>query len=295
MGNDSGLYLAANAIMPGSVAFATEGERESSGGDRFRSLHNVTATMNASGLVVFAAGLSGGDSGRDSGIYSGHWSTTRTRLVREGNAVPGGGTFPDLRDLPLHLNNVGQVAFSAQVDSADFRVFRARSGETPEVVVRSETAAPWPDGSEDGMFTGTHRNMVFNDAGQVAFMSALYRNSLGIDNDSGIFRSGPGGTVAIAREDQRVSGGEFDHLLRDPRKLSLNGHGFVASIARLRHTGVADQDKGIFLSDGEAIETVALEGTHLTGSTRTVRVLSDRCIGNQSRLSESGQVAFVPG
>lgn len=295
---DSGLYLAPNAVIGGTVAIAVEGGEETDG-SRFDDLRNAPATMSAEGLVVFAARLynDGTTLDSDSALYAGHYRSSVIRLVSEGETAPGGGRFPDFfanDPLQLEVNSSGEVAFTAQFDASDYRIFRIRSGEPGELIVRSGTAAPASSDGNDGNFYGRQERLVLNDEGQVAFLSRLEETSQGLNNNTGIFRSGAGSTVAIVRENQAVSYlGWIEGMGLDQRKHSINNMGMVAFSAYLRGSRQGDQDdEGIFMSDGGDIEVIAVEGSPLGDTGHVVSGLDERCMDTRA-LNDEGKVAFV--
>lgn len=234
--------------------------------------------VNDLGELAFTAFLTG--TGVTSANDTSIWHDAAL-VAREGGAAPvaGGGVNFATLGAPV-LNNAGQVAFFSALTGAgvtagnDAAIFR----DGALIAREGDAAAAGP-----GVAFGHLTNPFLNDAGQVAFNSALTGMGVTTANDSAIWRDG----VLIVREGDAAptaaAGGKFSSLA----VADLNNTGQVLYSGFLTGTGVtADNDSALWIGDGIESLQVAREGD-LVGS-RTIVALG---VGGSS-LNDLGQVSY---
>jgi hypothetical protein len=234
--------------------------------------------VNDAGQVAFIAGLSGtfGGGSDSTGIFRGDGTPGGlAQVVRSGQALPGGGTVPNLRGGGLlsafAFNNIDEVAF----DATGVGIFRS-SGGSITAIARSFQSIP------DGNGTFALLSVpALNDTGQVAFADGL----------SGIFR-GDGATmlvqVARAGDPAPDGNGSFAATFSDP---AVNNMGDVAFFASLAGTsGSTSDNQGIFIRKGDALMTIVRRGQDAPdGNGRFLNLNTPDDVA----INEAGQVAFL--
>jgi hypothetical protein len=233
--------------------------------------------INDSGQVAFIAGLSGtvGGESDNTGIFRGDGTPSGlTQILRQGAALPGGGTVPNLRGSGLigtfAFNEMGQVAFTGGAKGT-FRIF----GDA--VIPIAGFGHPLPDGS--GMF-GILSVPVLNDVGQVAFA----------DSSLGIFRGNGSTLLEIVRPgDPSPDGnGNFIAPFGPP---AMNNRGDVAFFGNLTSTsGSTSDNQGIFIRRADALMTIVRRGQAAPGGNG--RFLDLISLDNVA-INEVGQTAFL--
>ncbi len=133
-------------------------------------------------------------------------------LVREGDAVPGGGTvfklcIPGFLACSYRyggLNESGQIVFvAALTDTNDNRaLFLADTDGITELARKGD---PVPGGN--GAFEDFFDPAGPNESGQVAFVGRISGTSDGENDNEGIYLATEGGVIELAREGDTVPGG----------------------------------------------------------------------------------------
>lgn len=255
-----GLYTATavGIITP----IARQGTASPGGGGNFGFFESLR--QNEPGHVAFVASLPSGGSG----IFS-NASGSLTRVVRNGDAVPGGGVFGSFASVAL--NNNGDLAF----DSAG--IFTANSAGTLTKIARIGETFPGTSFTYDSF--GSPR---LNDAGTVLFGTTV-QTPQGFRG--GIVRAEAGSLskVLLAGDPAPNSGGQtFDGQARD---LSLNAAGNCAFIAGV--TG-GSGGFGVFNQIGGTLSKVALRGDAAPGTTSTFSTF-----GLITPINAGNRVAFT--
>lgn len=143
---------------------------------------------NDSGVVAFA-----GDIGPGTSTTDGVWvytlaKTTLTRLVGEGDAAPGGGTFSILFGPAVALNENGDLAFSATLVGGNEGVWVARNSTIERVALETEVAP----GAGGATFDDIEEQALgLDEAGHAAFTATLS------DGRRGLFMETSGGLEAV--------------------------------------------------------------------------------------------------
>ena len=227
-------------------------------------------TVDANGKIALFAAIAGGAS--TSGIFS----TTGGGLeavVRDQTPAPTGGTFDGLNGFAI--NQRGEVAFTAIMSggTADFGVFRSDGRET-KVVFASNQSAPG-----GGLFSD-FSDPVMNARGEIAVVAFPIQNST---SNFGLFLSDGSKSQAIALDGHLAPGGGNYHLgIFAP--LVLNDQGQLLFNVGL--TGGSSRS-GLFRSQGDQVETIALEGSNAPGTTGTFAAFQGL------KMLNGGRFAFV--
>lgn len=214
-------------------------------------------------------------------------------LVREGDAVPSGGTIfrlciPGGLDCSYRyggLNESGQIAFAAALTgtSGDRALFIADSGGVTELARKGD---PVPGGN--GVFEDFFTPAGPNESGQVAFLASISGTSDGDDDNEGIYLADEGGVIELAREGEQVPGGngsfgDFVFLT------GLNDSGEAAFNAILDGTSGGESDnEALFIASEAGITELARNGEPAPGGGGGV--ISSILI--PTNPNESGEVAF---
>jgi hypothetical protein len=257
-------------------------------------------TMNDAGQVAFTAAIVGSADSFDNGIFLGN-GTTITQIARRGEAVPGGGgTFFNL-STPA-LNNAGHAAFTANYlsNSNWDGVFRGNGSITTAI---AKTGDPAPDGS--GLLRDTFSNHVaLNDAGQVAFITAITPNPGG-QVRTGLFRGdgSVGGLDLIVREGMNSPDGDgVFSSIGSAGAFAMNEAGqilFTAGLDIDPNNVTPTEEFGLFLHDDDlGLLKVIRQNDPFLGSTVTNFYFAGNTVGRyhpdeRSGLNDLGQVAFV--
>jgi len=231
--------------------------------------------FNNSGEVAFWAELVDSDNVRRGnwGIYRGD-DKALAKIAQTGDPDPGGiGSFSRFESRPV-INDVGQVAFMADIRVSEFQVLSGvylGDGTSTLKIAVEDQIAPDGNGHFDNFGLATGRQIpafVLNNLGQVAFPARLPDATDGAT--AGIFRGDGSSLTQIVRlNDLAPDGnGRFSNVDQIP---VLNDAGQVAFDARLSNTaGGTTDDAGIFLFDDTlGLIQVAREGDALLGSVIT--------------------------
>jgi hypothetical protein len=221
--DDTGVYRGDGGPI---VQVAREGETSPDGNGTFSGVGS--SRINLAGEVAFFAELretAGGDSD-DAGIYRGDGGSI-TQIARKGQTAPdGSGAISFFTDVGP-LNDAGQVALAAVLDStgASSAIFRGDGGPLTQVA-REGQAAPSGDGNLDSLPLS---NLALNNAGQVAFTATMTGASGGI---VGVFRGDGGPLTQVARAGQAAPDGN-GALSSFPGSVVQNNEGEIVFIASL--------------------------------------------------------------
>ena len=155
--------------------------------------NGANSLADNSGEVIFTAQIVGGSGGF--GVFVG--STTGVRkVVANGDAIPGGGTFSITSAPTARLNRFGQVAFVANNASSNTTIWMHTPVTGIVKAVSDGDAAPVALG---GTFTAPAL-AAFNDNPYVAFTATVSGSGV---TPRGVFRVNPGSaveTVAFANQ-----------------------------------------------------------------------------------------------
>jgi hypothetical protein len=288
------VYYPAAAIIAGSqgslrLVASQDAPAPGAAGRRFGEIDNPA--LNNLGQTAFVASLSGG--AFDSGIWSEGGGSLQL-VARSGDPTPGatGLVFAPF-DSEFHpaipvLNDAGQMAFSAEMYNAEGAhgggIWRGRAGQL-DLVVRDGMTAPGTEGASFGFF----ENPVLNGAGHTAFVARLQQaNSVGPENNQGIWSDGHGALTLIARSGSLAPGCDgavFDDLVQP----AMNEAGRVAFVGFTR-TSVGDMSiaGGIWSEGFDALNLVARSGQPAPDSKGATFARFD-----SPTINSAGQVAFA--
>ena len=222
-------------------------------------------TMNDSGHVSFYGSVSGAaDPANDGlGLFVIDEPSSISPVVREGEVVPNGDTFAGF-GRPI-INDAGDLAFYALLtddpsaelpDRENVGIYRRNANGVTEIV-RDNQPAPSGDGTIDLPRFNVNLNRapqfgrrpVFNDAGQIVFLSDLSGTASG-NEDAGIFLfDDSSGLTEVVRTgdsllDSTVVDLGFTSLLsvESDEEFGFNDHGQIAY-----RFGLADGREGVAL------------------------------------------------
>jgi hypothetical protein len=255
---------------PGSLQVAALQGTAAPAGGNYYSLVNAPS-FNDSGAVAFYASLTGGSS--SGGIFAGTPGSMQA-VALNGGPAPGGGTYFGFGN-GLALNASGQVAFSANVNSAtNWGIFVGAPGSVQAAAMVGNAA---PAGGNYNDFYVPR----INAAGQVAFST----NLTGGSSSRGIFVGAVGALQAVALQGNAApAGGNYSDFV--PDTLALNHLGQVAFYSSLSG---GSSTGGIFAGAPGAIQAVALQGLPApAGNGATFSGFANNPLG----LNALGQVAF---
>lgn len=224
-------------------------------------------------------------------------------IAKEGDPLPDGdgifGSGTNNFDVPV-LNDLGQVAFTADVDesipSVQFALFLA---DKESITILGRRQGDTPDGL--ATFT-TIRPPSINNQGLVVFSATTQRKSnapQGYDG-SGVFLGGKNGVQRIIEHRSLAPDGEGNYQVDTHRTFLINNRGQIAFVAHYQVLFPRENTDRIMLRDTDGtLYQIAREGQEFMGS-----IISDvslygnensgreRQFGGRSAINESGQVAF---
>ncbi|QEG37116.1 DUF7453 family protein [Bythopirellula goksoeyrii] len=254
-----------------------------------------SVVLNNAEQVAFTALLAGtsGGGADDTGIYYGN-GTTLTKIVREGQTVPGGSNTLSSFANPLFsafsFNDAGQVAFNSSVavhtpDPGTHRAVFMGDGTALTQIVR--TGQTTPDGNNVYQNLG---DPALNDSGQVAFLSDLDGLGSGIYGHMGSMLS------QVVRDGEMVpdGNGTFSRIAGNasPSDTTLNNAGQSAFVGLLTGTSGGDSDdSGIFRSDSQSLTEIARKGQNAPDGNGTFLLFSSSIA--PPAINDAGQVAFL--
>jgi hypothetical protein len=275
-GSNDNTAIVRGTVAPGSLSvIVRRGNPSPDANGNFALLDSdSTPVINDAGQVAFIAGLLGtfGAGGDATGIFHGDGTPEGLMpIVRQGQALPGALTVPNLRGGGVGLfsfNELGQVVFPV----TGFGIFRTSGGPITPI---ARSLQPIPDGN--GMFALLSAPAL-NDSGQVAFADGLL----------GVFRGDGSMILDIARAGAPApdGNGTFAALFSVP---AINNKGAVAFFANVAGTsGSATDNQGLFIGNGDTLTTIVRRGQAAPdGNGRFLDLNADVAI------NEAGQVAFL--
>jgi hypothetical protein len=212
-----------------------------------------SAINSANQIVVFADNVA---------FYLMTPGSSPLKIVRVGDAAPGGGAFTAVRN--ASINALGQIAFTGVTSAGLTGIFVASTTVAPAKVVLQN------DGSPGGGTFSAFSPPLLNDSGTVVF------NATVIGGPSGVFTgTGTAAPLAVAVTGTSApSGGNFNFVGNAPNILGysltapnavINAQGDIAFLAPLTTGGA---DSGVFLrraADG-VMRTVAIQGQAVPGA-----------------------------
>jgi hypothetical protein len=228
---------------------AVTGQAAPNGGlfDRFsvESLP-IVAPINGKGQVAFFASVVRGRSSEGFFLSTG---TRISKLVADGDAVPGGGVFSGFGRHPLPtLNDAGELAFAATITGA--RAVEGVFVASP----RGVRAVALAGGAAPDISSGTFANLdtpSINNRGEVAFLAIVRR---GRESIEAIYLQSGGKTrKVVAQGDPAPAGGTFAGF----GPPSLNGSGLIGFAAVVEGRAVPG---GVFVAKAGAIKMLVGAG-----------------------------------
>ena len=247
------------------------------------------AGVNQAGQVAFSANLSGTmPASADDGIFRGDGANL-VEIVRSGDPTPGGlGQFT-LVSTPK-LNEGGHVAFFAQTNESGVNtgIFRGAGGAITPIVKQGGPAPAWGGGT-DGVYSTLAGDLAFNDANAVVFNAKVNGSS---STGFAMFRSDGVNSAMIFKDGipAPTGSGGSSGTIANFTASSMNNHGDVIAVANLTGTpgGISD-NRGIFVSDGQAIRQVMRNGDPSPDGNGTLSIS-----GNPTALvlNDRGQTIF---
>jgi hypothetical protein len=191
-----------------------------------------------------------------------------------GAAAPGtaGATFSNFRNGPIHLNNSGQIAFTATLAPGSNAaqtsgVFTSLNGTTTAVAVRGDSAPGTTSARFDTLdpSTSVWMPIVQNNTGRVVFAAPLFGG--GSTQTRGLFTSEGGVTTAVAIRGATAPGtnnARFDSFSFTPYQ--VNDAGKIAFVANLTAASSNPQTQGLFTHTAGVNTAVALRGGAAPGT-----------------------------
>jgi hypothetical protein len=218
-------------------------------------------------------------------------------LVREGDAVPGGGSIfrlciPGGLDCSYRyggLNESGQISYVAALedtpggDSDNRALYIADSSGVMQLARKGD---PVPGGN--GVFQDFFDLAGPNESGKVAFVARISGSSGGENDNEGIYLADEGGVIELAREGEQVPGGNgsFDDFIF---LTGLNDSGEAAFNAILDGTSGGESDnEALYIASEAGITELARNGEPAPGGGGGII----NSILLPTNPNESGEVAF---
>jgi hypothetical protein len=253
--------------LPGALqTMALDGTASPGGGGNYTSGFS-SPSMNANGVVIFTANLTGGTSSR--GFFAGTPGNVQP-VILQGAPTPAGGTWgPGLTQSTM--NDSGQLAINAPITgiTATSGIFFGTPGALQTVALQGEAA---PAGGNYNIFTRPY----INNTGQFAFRAFL----TGGTATSGIFMGTPGALQTVALQGGTAPTGAtytgFSNVL-------FNGQSKVVFQASLSNDPNA---AGLFIGTPGSVETIVLIGNAAPGGGSFLN------FNFAPQLNGAGQIAF---
>jgi hypothetical protein len=283
--NDQGIYRFNN---DGSLTeIVREGQATPNGqgtfnGTAFQSWSAfATPGLNHNGSVAFTTEIDASGTYPDYGIYrydddAGDGSPGLTRIVRKGDAWPGGGTFDSVVSTTVKLNDAGLVAFAADVsgtNSSRDGIF-VGDGVTITKIAEAYQAVP---GSENLSTFGSAVDL--NNNGDVAFETS------GNGYTRGVYLKPHGASIIpLGLTDAALpnADGTFNSII----DFSLNEAGQVAFSA------YTTEGQGLYFYNGTSVSELVRVGDSFLGSTIDALGFAGSVYDDASGLNNNGQIAF---
>jgi hypothetical protein len=240
------------------------------------------AGFNDLGQVVFEGELTGTgvDSTNDFGLWYYDPLGEVAQVAREGDSVPGGGSF-DGYFRPA-LNDRGELAFIASTsgpsgsNSGIWRTTGPGGGVLP--IVRGTEIAPGA-----GVAFGNFTQLALSDDNQVVFKSGLDSS-----DPEGFWRSDAGGNISLIAL-ENGDGPGFGTAFASFGGFSMNSAGMVALVSGLV-SGGASQTSSIWRDTQAGFQMLAKVGDPAPGASAEFQAFG---FGPQPVIDASGQFAFV--
>ena len=254
-------------------------------------------SLNASGQTAFTSVLDGDalDPTANSGIYRGD-SSILTEVARRGDQVPGAdiGVVFNFFDLPT-LTDSGQTGFTSSLAGPsvgydnDNGIYREDSGTLTEIAREGEQV---PGASNGVMFAFTGFNPpIFNESGQVTFITSLIGNKVTADNDNAIYRDNAAGILSlVAREGEPAPNSDNDAVFTSFQTPMLNASGQITFRATITSDVSGISDQGIYSENSGSLTSFVLAGEQVPGFADDV-VFND--FNFPVELNSSGQTTFL--
>ena len=252
--------------------------------------------INNLGNVAFRGILEGPnviDILNDEGYFSFGGNSELNLVAKLGDPSPSSVSGEILAEfpLPIVLNDVGNTAFVAFVaDTSGFLFGQQFSEATGAGLVAGIRDGDQTPGTGFGSsFNGLGSNIVFNNAGQEAFIGFFDDTAPFTRDQSGIFSEGGGsGLQLVARTGSHPPGTPTGSTFFDLHIPALNNGGQVAF--RGRYTSPGGSGEGIFTGTSDAdIGFVAKTGDAAPDLPSDVSFLS---FGVDPAINDAGQIAF---
>lgn len=179
------------------------------------TVNTASTTFNASGEALLRVDLTGAVlAGVDDSAIVKVSTAGHQFLVRRGDGAPGivGGSFQVFNNTSMQLNDAGQIAFQASLDSPtittgdDTGLFFGTPGNL-QLVAREGDVAPGTGGGIFGAFSGS--TMIMNNRGQILFNNTV---TGGTNPDGALFCFDPATgvqPVILSNEQIEVAPGVF--------------------------------------------------------------------------------------
>jgi hypothetical protein len=290
--------------------------------------------LNDAGQTAFIAVLSGSgvDAMNDTGIWS-EGSGSLALVAREGSQQPDspiGVNFADFVNFHLNFDNAGQTAFYQPFsiwsdrsgslsrvpisalgsqppllndpgqmaflgDSASNGVWSDVSGGFAPVALPGDHAPGLPDDATFLPYNGGQRNITFNNAGQITFLTSAHGPTSG--TAFGIWSDRSGDLELVVRFGDQAPGlpagvnfssvSVFDHT----HSLAMNDAGQIALLSHLTGPGVnSTNNESVWSERTGSLALVAREGSQAPGMPDGTN------FGDQFRYlvqNNAGQIAFT--
>jgi hypothetical protein len=289
------LYI---ADAGGLVEVAMNGDTAPDGGGIFRSFLQLIGVNDQAQVAFVGRTAESPDDifGDTDGYYLSGEGGIEV-LVREGDALPGGGfifklCIPGGLDCSYRyggLNESGQITYVAALedtpggDSDNRALYIADSSGVTQLVRKGD-----PVPGENGVFEDFFDPAGPNENGQVAFVGRISGTSGGDNDNEGIYLADEGGVVELAREGESVPGGngsfgDFVFLT------GLNDSGEAAFNAILDGTSGGESDnEALYIASEAGITELARNGEPAPGGGGGI--MSSILI--PTNPNENGEVAF---
>ncbi|HWL94449.1 MAG TPA: thrombospondin type 3 repeat-containing protein [Phycisphaerae bacterium] len=238
----------------------------------------VNLQTNSEGRVSFEGELAGTDvdDTNNAGIWS-NGSGTLVLIARSDDEAPGLAptTFSDVSD-PV-INNLGFVAFAADLDTADDQSIWSQAGGTLHLVARTGEQAP---GAPAGALFDTFNGPAFNEAGQTAFFVTTSNGGYGV------WMEVSGSVAPVALQGDVAPGAGANVFFDQPSNPTINSASQVALRISLNPAGT-----GIWSGAPGALSLVALEGAAAPGTDNGVNFGSFE--DALPLINAAGRTAFI--
>lgn len=258
----------------------------------FTSLvQNYTPVINNYGRVSFGAFLNVGQFGTWS-----HSSQQFLQLARSGGPAPGSGnTFSTFSS--SNISDSGQVSFGSLISPQSRAALVRYSPQQGSLIAIDNTAAPGTPAANYSGVCSRNGNLLappaMNAAGDVSYYSLLNTGSYGL------YKTAPGGTVQVARQNNFVTGlpfvrwaalGTADLIGENSSSVfpTLNDVGINAFFGRLSGSGVTAANENSIWTHSTTLNLRARGGDNPPGFDPGVQFLN---FGNPA-INNAGQLAF---